>query len=75
VFGLRPLWRDETSIGMGLAETDAEVVLHTMDLPGDRSVYYLVDDVRDAVAIGQRAGCAVRAGAVRGGRRTVRGAG
>lgn len=60
VFGLRPLWRDETSIGMGMAETDAEVVLHTMDLPGDRSVHYLVDDVREAVAIGQRAGCAVR---------------
>lgn len=60
MFGLQPLWRDEVSIGMGMAQTDAEVVLHTMDLPGDRSVHYLVDDVRDAVAIGQRAGCAVR---------------
>jgi lactoylglutathione lyase len=60
VFGLRPLWRDETSVGMGMAETDAEVVLHTMDLPGDRSVHYLVDDVRDAVAIAERAGCVVR---------------
>jgi lactoylglutathione lyase len=60
VFGLRPLWRDETSVGLGMAETDAEVVLHTMDLPGDRSVHYLVDDVRDAVAVGQRAGCVVR---------------
>jgi catechol 2,3-dioxygenase-like lactoylglutathione lyase family enzyme len=27
--GLRELWRDESSVGMGLAETDAEVVLHT----------------------------------------------
>ncbi len=60
VFGLRPLWRDEMSIGMGMAETDAEVVLHTIDLPGDRGVHYLVDDVREAAAIGQRAGCAVR---------------
>jgi predicted enzyme related to lactoylglutathione lyase len=42
-----------------MAETDAEVVLHTMDLPGDRSVHYLVDDVLDAVTAGRRAGCAV----------------
>jgi predicted enzyme related to lactoylglutathione lyase len=60
VFGLRPLWRDETSVGMGMPETDAEVVLHTMDLPGDRSVHYLVDDVPEAVALAARAGCAVR---------------
>ena len=60
VFGLRLLWRDETSVGMGMPETDAEVVLHTMDLPDDRSVHYLVDDVPEAVAMGQRAGCAVR---------------
>jgi predicted enzyme related to lactoylglutathione lyase len=60
VFGLRPLWHDETSLGLGLAETDAEIVLHTMDLPADRSVHYLVDDVPSAVAIAQRAGCVVR---------------
>jgi len=60
VFGLRALWRDERSAGLGMAETDAEVVLHTMDLPADRSVHYLVDDVRDAVATGERAGCTVR---------------
>jgi lactoylglutathione lyase len=60
VFGLQALWRDETSVGMGMPETDAEVVLHTMDLPADRSVHYLVDDVPDAVATGQRAGCVVR---------------
>ena len=59
-FGLRELWRDETSVGLGLAETDAEIVLHTMDLPADRSVHYLVDDVPDAVTTAQRAGCAVR---------------
>jgi lactoylglutathione lyase len=60
VFGLRPLWHDDASVGMGMPETDAEVVLHTMDLPGDRSVHYLVDDVPDAVEMGQRAGCIVR---------------
>jgi len=48
-FGLRRLWADETSVGLGLAETDAEVVLHTMDLAADEAVYYLVDDV-DAAA-------------------------
>ena len=47
--GLRRLWADETSIGLGLTETDAEIVLHTMDLPADENVYYLVDDV-DAAA-------------------------
>ncbi len=60
VLGLRPLWRDDASAGMGMPETDAEIVLHTMDLPGDRSVYYLVDDVRDAVATAARAGCLVQ---------------
>lgn len=60
VFGLRVLWRDETSVGMGMPDTDAEIVLHTMDLAGDRSVHYLVDDVLEAVATGQRAGCVLR---------------
>jgi len=49
LFGLRALWRDESSIGLGLPETDAEVVLHTMDLPASWGVHYLVDDVRAAV--------------------------
>lgn len=60
VFGLLPLWRDEMSAGMSLPDTDAEVVLHTMDLPVDQSVHYLVDDVFDAVAMAQQAGCFVR---------------
>jgi predicted enzyme related to lactoylglutathione lyase len=58
VFGLRPLWRDATSIGMGLPETDAEIVLHTM--AGLPEVHYLVDDVRAAVATYRAAGCRVR---------------
>ncbi len=60
MLGLRPLWRDAVSIGMGLPETDAEVVLHTMDLPRDRSVYYLVDSVLAAVSSWREAGCVVR---------------
>ncbi|WP_250030086.1 VOC family protein [Paractinoplanes maris] len=60
VFGLQPLWRDESAVGMALPETDAEVVLHTMDLPADLNVYFLVDDVAAAVAAYERGGCVVR---------------
>jgi predicted enzyme related to lactoylglutathione lyase len=60
VFGLRSLWGDEASVGMGMPETDAEVVLHTMDLPSEPGVYYLVDDVSAAVATARSAGCVVR---------------
>ena len=52
VLGLRPKWRDNSSLGMGLPETDAEIVLHTLDLPADYTVHYLVDDVRAAVSGG-----------------------
>ncbi|GAA2636215.1 VOC family protein [Paractinoplanes durhamensis] len=48
--GLTELWRDDTSVGMGFPETDAELVLHTMHLPPDCTVHYLVDDVAQAVA-------------------------
>jgi lactoylglutathione lyase len=60
VLGLRELWRDETSVGMAMVDSDAEVVLHTMDLPAEYGVHYLVDDVAGAVATCERAGCAVR---------------
>jgi predicted enzyme related to lactoylglutathione lyase len=60
VFGLRRLWQDESSVGLGMPDTDAEVVLHTMDLPSDRSVHYLVDDVLTAVSTYQQHGCVVR---------------
>lgn len=59
--GLHPLWRDESSIGMGLPDTDAEVVLHTMDLPPEWNVYYLVDDVRSAVSTWPPEGHIIRA--------------
>ena len=38
VFGLTRLWADATSVGMGMPDTDAEVVLHTGDVPVERSV-------------------------------------
>jgi predicted enzyme related to lactoylglutathione lyase len=60
VLGLRELWRDASSAGLGMPETDAEVVLHTMDLPPDRGVHYLVDDVPAAVATCERQGCVVQ---------------
>lgn len=60
VFGLRRLWRDDVSVGMAMADSDVEVVLHTMDLPQDRGVHYLVDDVSAAVATCAEQGCLVR---------------
>lgn len=62
VFGLVPKWRDEHSVGLGMSEDGAEVVLHTMDLPRGRDVYFLVDDVVEAVAEAEREGCTVVAG-------------
>ena len=59
VFGLRPLWSDDSSVGLAMPDTDAEIVLHTMDLPADRTVCYLVDDVATATDEYRRQGCAV----------------
>jgi len=60
VLGLQRLWQDATSVGMGMPETDAEIVLHTMDLPKDIGVHYLVDDVvRSVVTLAQK-GCTIR---------------
>ena len=58
-FGLSVQWRDEISVGLGMPETDAEVVLQTRDIPADRAVNYLVDDVVAAVAEARATGCAV----------------
>jgi predicted enzyme related to lactoylglutathione lyase len=48
--GLRRLWSDTSSVGLAMSDTDAEIVVHTMDLPRDRGVHFLVDDVPAAVA-------------------------
>ena len=60
VYGLRPLWRDEHSVGLGFPQTDAEIVLHNdASLPAKVEVHYLVDDVEAAVAALRNAGCTV----------------
>ena len=59
MFGLTERWRDEISVGLGMPETDAEIVLQTRDLPAGRAVNYLVDDVLGTVAEARAAGCAV----------------
>jgi predicted enzyme related to lactoylglutathione lyase len=59
-FGLRPLWRDASQVGLGFPETDAEIVLHTEpDLPPDGLVHYLVADAVSAVREAQAKGCAI----------------
>jgi lactoylglutathione lyase len=51
VFGLRAIWSGDGSIGLAFPETDAEIVLHNdPNIPSSVEVYYLVDDVRAAVA-------------------------
>lgn len=60
VFGLRPLWREAGSVGMGLPETDAEIVLHrSAEIPNKVEVHYLVDDVVTAVKYYAEKGCRV----------------
>jgi predicted enzyme related to lactoylglutathione lyase len=43
--GLRRLWSDTSSVGLAMSDTDAEIVVHTMDLPREWGVHFLVDDV------------------------------
>ena len=60
VFGLRPQWSGDDSIGLVFPETDAEVVLHNdPDIPSAVEVHYLVDDVMAAVKAYTARGCHV----------------
>ena len=60
VFGLKPLWREAGAVGMGMPETDAEIVLHNnVDIPNKVEVHYLVDDVVAAVKSYGEKGCRV----------------
>ncbi len=60
VFGLRPLWQHERSVGLAFPETDAEIGLHNEpDIPSRVEVYYLVDDVVAAVQTFSARGCQV----------------
>ena len=60
VFGLRPQWTGDDSVGLVFPETDAEIVLHRdPDIPSAVEVHYLVDDVTTAVADYAAKGCRV----------------
>ena len=60
VFGLKPLWREGGAVGMGMPETDAEIVLHdNPEIPNKVEVHYLVDDVIAAVKSYGERGCRV----------------
>ncbi|HLJ33673.1 MAG TPA: VOC family protein [Ktedonobacteraceae bacterium] len=60
VFGLRPRWSGDDSIGLIFSESDAEIVLHSdPDIPSSVEVHYLVDDVVVAVAHYEAEGCSV----------------
>lgn len=59
-FGLRRLWQDESAVGMAMPDSDAEIVLHTLELPPELNVHYLVDDVATAVATYRGEGGVVR---------------
>ena len=51
-FGLKKLWSDGKQIGLGLSDSDTEIVLHAdASIPSDVDVNYLVENVRDAVAL------------------------
>ena len=59
-FGLRPLWQDSESVGLGFPETDAEIVLHNSpDIPSQVEVHYLVDNVVEAVRAFEQKGCEI----------------
>ena len=58
VFGLRPNWSGDESIGLMFPETDAEIVLHNdPNMPSSVEVHYLVDDVVTVVAEYVAKGC------------------
>ncbi len=61
VLGLRLQWRHGLQVGLGLPDTDAEIVLECGSaLPEEASVHYLVDDVRAAVDYLEARGCSIR---------------
>lgn len=65
-FGLDVLWREHdedsasTMLGLGLPETDAEIVLHDAGIPDEIRVHYLVDDVTSACEYLLQRGCTIQ---------------
>ena len=60
VFGLRPQWSGDNSIGLKFPESDAEIVFQNdPDIASSVEVHYLVDDVVSAVAHLAAQGCQI----------------
>jgi len=60
VFGLSLLWRNGLQAGLGMPETDAEIVLHAdPDVPPEASVHYVVDDAPSAATQLAARGCTI----------------
>jgi lactoylglutathione lyase len=60
VFGLKPVWQDAETVGLGFPETDAEVVLHNdPNIPNQVEVHYLVDNVVEAIEVLRQNGCEI----------------
>ena len=60
VFGLHRAWTRPDQVGLRMAETDAEIVLHTdHGFPSRVEAYYLVDDVEQAIEHLRANGCRV----------------
>src|SRR6266480_1887042 len=58
VFGLQPVWWDESSAGLVFPESDTEVVVHCRtDIPSRVEVHYLVENVISAVQTLEAKGC------------------
>ena len=58
VFGLQPVWWDESSAGLVFPESDTEIVVHCKpDIPSQVEVHYMVENVISAVQILETKGC------------------
>lgn len=58
VFGLQPVWWDESSAGLVFPESDTEIVVHCRsDIPSRIEVNYLVENVISAVQTFETKGC------------------
>ena len=60
VFGMKPQWGSDDSVGLAFPESDAEIVLHNdSNVPSAVEVHYLVDDVVEAVAYYEEQGAQI----------------
>ena len=60
VFGLQPVWWDDSSAGLVFPESDAEIVVHCRpDIPSRVEVNYLVENVVAAVQTLETKGCRI----------------